>query len=338
MFRFVRFTFIAPWVFAVLHSAVCAQAQGFDGKVSDPVFSGPQVGETLPAFKITSLAGESEGKVLDPITDAKGDPIVLVFVHELTRPGFGLMRAVTRFSAERKDKGVNVAVIFLTDDATATAKWSQNVKRLFSDDVKYGMFMNGKEGPGSYGLNRNVIVTVLVGNQGKVTGNFALVQPQLQVDGPAILESVAAISGGGKVPSMDELEAKYSGRSRMTRSKPNVRSGAGAGRGSGNMQRDTELATLLRRVINKQATAEDVRDAATKVEKYVAGNEKAQDELARIAATIVNSGRLENYGTAEAQKVLQAWCDKYKNVNGGNREKTDPSPESSPKEPSSERE
>ncbi|MAI69546.1 MAG: hypothetical protein CMM01_01335 [Rhodopirellula sp.] len=34
-----------------------------------------------------------------------------------------------------------------------------------------------------------MIVTVLVGNQGMVTGDFALVQPQLQVDRPAILES-----------------------------------------------------------------------------------------------------------------------------------------------------
>ena len=186
------------------------------------MFSGPQVGEALPGFKVTSLVGDVEGKVLNPVADAKGQPIVLVFIHELTRPGFGLMRAVTKFSAERKDKGMNVAVVFLTDDATATAKWSKNVQRLFSDNVQYGMFMDGKEGPGSYGLNRNVIVTVLVGKEGKVTGNFALVQPQLQVDGPAILESIAAVSGGGKVPSMDELEAKYSGRSRMTRGKQNA--------------------------------------------------------------------------------------------------------------------
>jgi len=314
---FCRIFLVVSFAVVMTQSGLPVVAQEIDGKASDPVFSGPQVGEALPAFEVTSLAGESAGEVFNPVSDAKGQPIVLVFIHELTRPGFGLMRAVTKFSAERIDKGMNVAVVFLTDDATETAKWAKNVQRLFSENVKYGMFMKGKEGPGSYGLNRNVIVTVLVADQGKVTGNFALVQPQLQVDGPAILASVAAVSGGGKVPSMDELEARYAGRSRMTRGKPNARSGNDAQ----NTQRDPKLMTLLRGVISKQATDEQVRKAAGEVEKYVARNEKAKNDLARIAATVVNSGRLENYGTPEAQKVLQDWHQKYK---AESREKRDP--------------
>ena len=325
MSNFLRFVLLVPFAVVFLGHAPPIQAQEIAKKLSDPVFSGPQVGEALPDFKITSLVGDVEGKVLNPVADAKGQPIVLVFIHELTRPGFGLMRAVTKFSAERKDKGMNVAVVFLTDDATATAKWSKNVQRLFSENVQYGMFMDGKEGPGSYGLNRNVIVTVLVGKEEKVTGNFALVQPQLQVDGPAILESIAAVSGGGKVPSMDELEAKYAGRSRMTRGKQN----AGPENGRGNTQRDPKLATLLRGVINKQATNKEVRRAASQVEEYVAKNEKAKTELARIASTVVNSDRLKNYGTSEAQEVLRGWCQKYKTESRGNREPTNAAPESS---------
>ncbi len=327
--NFLRFAFFVPLLVVFLAHAPPVHAQQVGAKASDPVFSGPQVGEALPDFKITSLVGDVEGKVLNPVADAKGQPIVLVFIHELTRPGFGLMRAVTKFSAERKDKGMNVAVVFLTDDATATAKWSKNVQRLFSENVQYGMFMDGKEGPGAYGLNRNVIVTALVGKEGKVTGNFALVQPQLQVDGPAILESIAAVSGGGKVPSMDELEAKYAGRSRMTRGKQNAGPENGPRNGRGNTQRDPKLATLLRAVINKQATNEEVRRAAIQVEEYVAKNEKAKAELARIAATVVNSDRLKNYGNSEAQEVLRGWCQKYKTESRGNREPTNAAPESS---------
>lgn len=324
-----HFAFFLSFVVVFCQQAPPVQAQAVEEKVSDTVFSGPQVGEALSGFEVTSLVGNVEGKVLNPVADAKEEPIVLVFMHELTRPGFGLMRAVTRFAEERKDKGMTIAVVFLTDDATATAKWSKNVQRLFSENVQYGMYMDGKEGPGAYGLNRNVTVTVLVGNQGKVTGNFALVQPQLQVDGPAIINSIAAVSGGGKVPSMDELEARYAGRSRMTPSKQNTGAGKVPRNGRGDTQRDPKLATLLRGVINKQATIEQVRRAASQVEEYVAENEKAKNELARIAATVVNSSRLENYGTVEAQEVLRGWCRKYKTESRGSLEPTKVTPESS---------
>ncbi|OUW75608.1 MAG: hypothetical protein CBD74_14135 [Saprospirales bacterium TMED214] len=325
----LRFAFFVPFVVVFCHYSPPVQAQQVEEKASEAVFSGPQIGEPLSGFKVTSLVEDTEGKVLNPVADAKGQPIVLIFIHELTRPGFGLMRAVTKFSAERKDKGMNVAVVFLTDDATATAKWSKNVQRLFSDNVQYGMFMDGKEGPGAYGLNRNVIVTVLVGNQGMVTGNFALVQPQLQVDGPEILKSIAAVSGGGKVPSMDQLEARYAGRSRMTPGKQNAGAGNVPRNGRGDTRRDAELATLLRGVINKQATNEEVRRAASQVEEYVAENEKAKNELARIAAAVVNSGRLKNYGNSTVQEVLREWCQKYKTESRDNLEPTKATPKSS---------
>ena len=110
--NFLSFILLVSFVVLSLEDSLPVQAQATEEKASDPVFSGPQVGEALPGFKVTSLVGELEGKVFDPVADAKGQPIVLVFVHELTRPGFGLMRAVTKFSAERKDKGMRVAVVF----------------------------------------------------------------------------------------------------------------------------------------------------------------------------------------------------------------------------------
>jgi hypothetical protein len=127
---------------------------------------------------------------------------------------------------------------------------------------------------------------------------------------------------------MDELEAKYAGRSRMTRGKQNAGPENGPRNGRGNTQRDPKLATLLRAVINKQATNEEVRRAASQVEEYVAKNEKAKTELARIAATVVNSDRLKNYGNSEAQEVLRGWCQKYKTEIRGNRERTNAAPES----------
>ncbi|MCG8651350.1 MAG: hypothetical protein MI861_16035, partial [Pirellulales bacterium] len=183
----------------------------------DPVYSGPQVGEPLPSFKIQGVSGDQVDKELDPVGDAQGQPILLVFVHELTRPGFGLMKAVTQYASTRPDPKMKVAVIFLTDDPTATKRWASNVERLLSPKITYGLSLEGKEGPGSYGLNRNVTLTVLVAKEGKVTGNYALVQPQLQADGPKILKSIVDVTGGGKVPAIEELAGNQMRRERDRR-------------------------------------------------------------------------------------------------------------------------
>ena len=302
MYKSVRLSLLlVSLLLPVGHSGVV------NAQKNESVFSGPQLGESLPGFKANGLSDALKGKEFDPIADADGKPVTLVFLHELTRPGFGLMRAVTQFAAGRKDKGMNVSVVFLTDDPTATGKWAKNVQRLFNDGVKYGMSMEGKEGPGAYGLNRNVTLTVLVGNQGKVTGNFALVQPQLQVDGPVILKAIADVTGGGDVPSVAELETRYAGRASMSRQKRDADPAGGNAR----RQQDPQLQSLFRSVINQQASDDEVRKAASKVDEYVARNETARKELARIVLAVVNSERFKNYGTGESQEVLQEWLKKY---------------------------
>lgn len=267
----------------------------------DPVFSGPQVGEKLPALPAIGLFGQREAKSFDLVDEADGGPVLIVFFHELTRPGFALMRAITNFAAERE--GMTVGVVFLSDDTTETMKWSSNVRQMFSEKVIYGVSPDGKEGPGAYGLNRNVTLTILAGTEGKVTGNFALVQPQLQADGPAILKAVVALTGGGDIPSIDELETRYAGRMNMQRGGDRRQM---AERGD-RVESDPQLATLLRAVINRQADEQAVREAAAKVEAYIAENERARKELTRIVNTVVNSGKIENYGTAAAQEILRAW-------------------------------
>jgi hypothetical protein len=49
-------------------------------------------------------------------------------------------------------------------------------------------------------------VTVLVAKDGKVTGNFALVQPSVAADGPKIAEAIAKALGSEKGPTLEELE------------------------------------------------------------------------------------------------------------------------------------
>ena len=75
-------------------------------------------------------------------------------------------------------------------------------------------------------------------------------------------------------------------------------------------QNDSKLTSLVRALI-KQASEEDVTKATAEVEKYVEENENASKQLGRIANTVVNSGKLSNYGTDAAQKTLRHWAKKY---------------------------
>lgn len=284
-------------------------------RAEDPVFSGPQAGESLPPLQVIGLTGDWEGKSFDLVKEVDGGPVLIVFFHERTRPGFGLMRAITNFASERTAQGMTVAVVFLTDDVTETTKWAGNVRQHFVEKVIYSVSPDGPEGPGAYGLNRNVILTILVGDDGKVTKNFALVQPQLQADGPAILKAIAEVSGGGEIPTVEQLETRYAPGGRQMQRQMRERD-AGGQRGPS----DPRLASMLREVINKEASDEQVRAAAAKLEAYIAENGAARRELARIVTTVVNSGKIENYGTGTAQAFLRQWKEKLTDAARGGSE------------------
>jgi hypothetical protein len=264
----------------------------------DEIFSGPQPGEKLPGFTVKGVFGEHAGQEFDPVQLADGKPALIIFVHARTRPAFGLANTMMKYAAQRKKDGLAATMVWLTDDATETEKWLKIVEQHMPKGVEIGYSPDGIEGPGAYGLNRNVTMTVLVGKENKTTANFALVQPSLQADGPKILKAIVAAVGSGEVPDIADLAGpRYRGRQRNMRGKevPNLR-------------------PLVRPVIDKQASKEDVDAAAKKVEEFVKKNPAAAKELGRITNTIIDAGKLENYGTPAAQEYFKKWAKEYKNA------------------------
>ncbi|OAI53468.1 hypothetical protein AYO47_00900 [Planctomyces sp. SCGC AG-212-M04] len=260
----------------------------------EPIFSGPQVGEKLPAFKVRGVFDDEAGKELDFVSKAAGKPIVLVFVHDVNRQSVSMTRVLTGYTTSRAKDGLTTGVVWLNDDATEAENSLKRMRHALTPSASNGISMDGREGPGSYGLNRNVTLTILVGKDGKVTGNFALVQPSLQADLPKILESVVAVAGG-KVPKLEELD----GMREMMRRAPSQDQAA------------PNLRPLLMPVIKLDASKEDVEKAAKALEEHVAKDEAAKKELGRIASTIVNAGKVENYGTASCQEYLKKWAKEY---------------------------
>ncbi|QDU27012.1 hypothetical protein ETAA8_20960 [Anatilimnocola aggregata] len=256
----------------------------------DVVFSGPQVGEQLPAFKVRGVLGDAAGKELDFVTQAAGKPLVLIFLHDVNRQSIGMLRTLSGYTVGREQDGLHTGVILLDDDATAAENTLKRISHALTPKAPTGVSPDGREGPGAYGLNRNVMLTILVGKDGKVTANFALVQPSLQVDLPKILDEVVKVAGG-KAPKLEEL-AGMPARPAANEQDPNLRG-------------------LLTPVIRRDAQPEDVDRAAKRVEEYVANNEATRKEVGRIANTIIKAGKLKDYGTPRAQEYLQKWAKEF---------------------------
>lgn len=275
----MRLYFVPLLVFAALAS----NARADDEKI----FSGPQLGEKLKPFKVVGVYGDLEGKEMDFVEKADGKPVILIFVHELQRPTHALVRAVTHYAKSRQGDGLHTYIVWLHRDRTDAVNYLKRAAGSLNYVVPVGVSVDGAEGPGAYGLNRKVGLTVLVAKDNKVTANFALIQPGLN-DAPAIAEAIVK-QVGGKAPTLEELEKLATGGRPVKK------------------DRDPQLERLLRMVINKDAQPEGIAKAAEDIEKLVGEKKELQKQLGEIAAICVK----QKYGTDPAQKYLQTWAEKY---------------------------
>jgi len=266
--------------------------------VADEIYSGPQVSEKLPPFEVQGVFGDAAGRILDFVTTADQSPVVLIFVHDVNRQSISMTRILSQYTSSRKKDGLHTGVVWLSDDLTEAENQLKRMRHALADDAPLGISVDGAEGPGSYGLNRNVMLTILVGHKGQVTANFALVQPSLQADLPKILKAIAAVAGG-PVPKLEELPGmkdmmaqRMKGTDRKGPEAPNLR-------------------PLLTPLIQRNATPEEVDRAAKAIEEKAAEDEAVRKELGRIASTIVNAGKVENYGTPTAQEYLRKWAKEF---------------------------
>lgn len=277
-------------LFSTRHfGAVCLLAiAGTLQAADEPIFSGPQSGEKLPALPCTGVFDAMAGKEIDPVKEAGEKPLLLIFVHEANRPSIAVMRVVTTYAAQRAKDGMQSAVVFLTKDATETEAFLKRARHAMPKEVPCLISKDGLEGPGAYGLNRSMTLTVLVAKEGKVTANFALVQPSVEADAPKILTAMVAAIGSGTVPKLSEL-------------------GVNDRAMEANAQHP-KLREMLVPVINLKATEEQVAQAAAAVEKLAETDAKFKASVGRSAKTINDSGSLEKYGTPAAQVFLKKWA------------------------------
>ena len=284
-------------------------------------FSGPQIGEKILPFKVQGVFDQAAGQEFDFVAQANGKPLVLIFVHDVNRQSISFTRVLSTYTLGRKPDELATGIVWLSDDATEAESTLKRVRHALGpqvavgsdqtkspDDKKedrkvstdaaailkllpsvIGVSPDGREGPGSYGLNRKMTLTILVAKDNKVEANFALVQPSLQADLPKVLESIAKVAGG-KIPKLEELD----GMPAMARE-------------TATDGQAPNLRPLLQPLIRLGASEHDVDKAAQAIEKQAQEDPATRREVIRIATTIINAGKLENYGTPRAQEYLTKW-------------------------------
>lgn len=283
---------------AAVLAVACLSANNLTAQDDDPIFSGPQVGESLVKFETERFGGgEDQTTSFDVVSEADGGPVVLLFMHQFNRPSFGLMRSVVEYTKSLKEEGVNGAVIYLTEDPTAMTAQLTRARGALPKDFKIGIFKDGQEGPGAYGLNRNVTMTVLVGKGDEVTANFALVQPSLQADGYKIVNAIAE-TAGVEAPEREAFERMAMRRNRGTSDVPD--------------RMQLKMRDLISPVIQKDASEEAIAEAAKKLEDEVAKDAELRMMVGDAARRIVNSGRLATYGNEHSQAFIKKWAEEFK--------------------------
>ncbi|MSU62390.1 MAG: hypothetical protein EXS31_08340 [Pedosphaera sp.] len=278
---------------------------------ADAVFSGPQPGEKTSPFKVVELTGQNTGKERDPVEENAGKPTALVFVHGIERSLMPLLRVVEEYGTLRKET-LKTEVIFLSPDRLAGEQRVKAAAGSLKLQSKVGLSVDGAEGPGNYGLNKECLMTIVVAKDNKVTANFALVQPGI-ADAPKVLEALAKVCGDTNPPTVAQLSERQmargggGGRMNMEGGKPD---GKPKENSPGAVPTDGKLQGLLRSFIrptNDDATVDKVlADVKARIKDNADLQKQALDGWTRV----LHFG--DRYGTEYSRKVGREFLEQLK--------------------------
>jgi hypothetical protein len=179
----------------------------FQNHAADPVFSGPQPGERTSGFKVSAISGTGAKTERDPVAEGAGKPVALVFMSALERSLVPLLRVVDEYGAQRREH-LRTEIIYLSEDRVAGEGRIQAAANALRMKSNVGLSLDGAEGPGNYGLNKECMMTIVVAKDNRVTANFALVQPGI-ADAPKVIEALAQVSGDANPPTVESLNKQY---------------------------------------------------------------------------------------------------------------------------------
>lgn len=281
--------------------------------LQDEKFSGPQKGEALRPVVAFDVASRQEA---DLVAAGRGAPLLLVFIHELSRPAAQLLRALDETGQVKRVRGLRTHFVSLAQDRDGAERRLPQVVKAIQLRCPVGISVDGPEGPGAYGLNKEVALTVLVAKDDRVAANFAIVQPN-ETDAPRIREAVDAVL---RVPAAapegtpDELKAEIARlREEVLRLKEEIeglkrRREPAPAPAMRKPAEDERLVNHCRRLIQRQATEADLEAAVKDIEAYIEGN----DELRRQYVGILDRVLGLNYGNDLGRAAMKRQAEKHR--------------------------
>ena len=171
--------------------------------LGEPVYSGPQPGETLKGFSIASLTRSTGDERVDPVALAKGKPHFIIFIDDSDiYEGLGAWHRAVGSIAENSRTGLAASAVILGEGPTfekhmaQTRSKHESFYRWLNLFFQVGYSRDGRDGPGAYGLNRNIVMTILIADaKGKVIYNFPFRETLQDGPDPHVLGALAEVVG-----------------------------------------------------------------------------------------------------------------------------------------------
>lgn len=277
-------------------------------EAADPVFSGPQPGEVTTTFKSVDIIGTEAGQERDVIALNNGAPTVLVFVHGLERSMLPLMRAVDNYGDKFKDR-LKTEFIFLAAERVGGMEKYAPALNSIKLKGRPTLSVDGAEGPGNYGLNKECLMTIIAAKDNKAQASFALVQPGI-ADAEAVLAAIAKMIGDEKPPTAAEITAAQPQRAGMTSQRPMNPEGKPKDPFPGAVPTDGKLQSMLRSYIRKENDDATIDRMLQEVRDYIKDNADLKKQAAEGWTRILHFK--DRYGTPYAVKQGEAFREELK--------------------------
>ena len=262
------------------------------------VFSGPQAGETLPKLLVSAVRGDDAGKTFNALGDRNGAQLIILAGPNRTsiRGIIGILRLIATVNENSKEQ-LQPVLIYLGDDKNQLAENANRYLEYMNGDPTIGISNDGRDGPGTYGLNRNVSMTIIVAKDGKVVYNFPFPEGMLTPD-PHVLGAISEVIHTEPEQMRQWLVSAAEERTRAAATNERNRNGG------------VDIRALLNPILDKNASDEVIDAAAKKIDLVLEGNKAAAVSVGALASRMVQ-GNLESYGTKRSQYHLFKWSRLY---------------------------
>jgi hypothetical protein len=147
------------------------------------IVSGPAAGTGLTPVRAYAPLGPYAGREFDAAAEIGNRPGALLFLHEMTRNTYHVIRGLDELAAEHAFTGFRSFTLRLADDRTSAERaitlrnGRDTGGHRFSVVGKFGalhlrnpiaLSLDGLDGPGNYALNRKAALTLVIVRDGKV--------------------------------------------------------------------------------------------------------------------------------------------------------------------------